>query len=184
MHIALFGGAFDPPHLGHQQVVTAMLEGKIADEVWYVPVKNHPFDKQMTAAEHRVAMLELLQQPKTRIERYELEHPGISFTYDTLETLSAQQPRDTFSFIIGSDNVLNFHKWGQFEKLLEYCFYVYPRAGFSFEPLYKNMVPLREMPTVEVSSTQVRESVRAGEPIAGSVAPEVEEYIEEHQLYR
>ena len=65
MKIALFGGGFDPPHLGHQFITQTLLERQIVEEVWYVPVKQHPFGKQVSADQHRVAMLKLIKPTDT-----------------------------------------------------------------------------------------------------------------------
>lgn len=200
MNISVFGGAFDPPHLGHQAVVENLLATELADEVWYLPVKNHHFGKKMAAAEHRLAMLKLVidQQPSThqvqstknhvpiiRIEDYELHQEGINYTYDTLVALSQQYPEYTFSFVIGSDNLAGYERWlDNRPKLLDFPFFVYPRAGYSFNPLYQNMTPLVDMPEVTVSSTEIREARKLGKSLAGLVTPEVEEYIKENKLYQ
>lgn len=186
MNISLFGGAFDPPHLGHTQVSRSLLEEKIADEVWYLPVKNHHFGKNMSDLSHRLKMLELIihNEPRIRIELYETKQEGINYTYQTMKGLCAQYPQHSFSFVIGSDNLAGYDRW--LEKhplLLDFPFYVYPRAGYLFEPMYPNMTPLKGFATVKVSSTEVREKVKKGESISKLVDPKVEQYIIEHGLY-
>lgn len=186
MNISLFGGAFDPPHLGHQAVVANLLATELADEVWYLPVKNHHFAKQMESVEHRLAMLKLIvgDDSNVKIEEYELHQEGINYTYDTLVALSAQYPEHRFSFVIGSDNLLNFHRWLENRPLLlDFPFFVYPREGSLFAPLYRNMTPLTEMKTVEISSTQIREKIKAGQPITELVTKAVADYIVQHGLY-
>jgi len=190
MKIILFGGAFDPPHLGHQQVSQAILDQDIADEVWYVPAKEHPFSKKMSQASHRVAMLELIiNDPRVKIELFELNKTGVSYSRDTLDYLSAKYPEHTFSWVIGSDNLPEFHKWvdskgDNYQDLLKhYRFYVYPRQNFPIEPLYNNMIPLDNVDEVEVSSTTVREKISRGENVQGLVDPAVAVYIDSNQLY-
>ncbi len=190
MKIVLFGGAFDPPHIGHQQITTALLEQGIADEVWYVPAKEHPFSKSMSPAEHRLAMLQLItDNPRVKIETYELEKKGVSYSRDTLDHLSQQYPEHSFSWIIGSDNLPDFHKWedsqgrGYQNLLANYQFYVYPRKNFPFEPLYDNMVPLQDMAEIEASSTEARQQVRTSQPIDHLVDKAVADYMQEHSLY-
>jgi nicotinate-nucleotide adenylyltransferase len=184
MQIALFGGAFDPPHKGHQQIITQVLEHHIVEEVWLVPVKNHPFGKGVSPATDRVAMLQPLLSKRVRIEKFELEEKGPSYTLYTLDTLSAQYPEHRFSWIIGSDNLPNFHKWFHYQEMLQkYTFYVYPRKGFPFTPLYPGMEALHNIPEIEVSSTEVREKVQDHEPVTGLVDPQVEQYIKDHNLY-
>src|SRR5258708_653718 len=129
MEIALFGGTFDPPHQGHQFITQQIIERSIADTVWFVPVQNHPFHKTMSSAEDRVKMLELMMANLTaaspelkkniRIERYELDHSAISYSFDTLTALSAKFPEHTFSWVIGSDNLEGFSKWHDYQELLK-----------------------------------------------------------------
>lgn len=187
MNIALFGGAFDPPHLGHSQVVSSLLKNKIADEVWYLPVKNHSFGKQMSPIQQRLEMLELVvkKQSQVRIELYETRQTGVNYTYATMLALSEEYPEHSFSFVIGSDNLAGFHLWlEKHPELLSLPFFVYPREGFAFQPLYKNMTALEGMETVTVSSTLIRERLEQGKPISGLVDPEVERYIDKHHLYQ
>lgn len=187
MKVALFGGAFDPPHCGHSQVVTSLLENQIVDQVWYLPVKNHHFGKAMLPVDHRVKMLELVvaSKPGVRIELHETQQEGINYTYRTMLALSEQYPEHSFAFVIGSDNLSGFHRWlEKHPRVLDFPFFVYPRAGYEFAPLYHNMTPLTGMKTVTVSSTLIRERLQQGLPISGLVEPEVERYIEKHHLYR
>jgi len=187
MQIALFGGAFDPPHIGHQFITKTLLEKKLVDEVWYVPVKQHPFGKNMLPDEVRLEMLQFIipqNEPRIRIETYELEKPGISYTYETFQFLEKKYPDTYFSWVIGSDNLGSFDKWLDVHpQLLEYPFLVYPRQGFTMGPLYPNMTPLMEVEEVAVSSTQVREQAARGESITDLVDPEVAQYINNHHLY-
>lgn len=189
MRIVLFGGAFDPPHLGHQQIAASLLQSNLADEVWFVPVKIHSFVKNMTSPEHRLAMLKLIQLPKTRIELYELDQTETNYTFNTLDGLAAKYSEHQFSWVIGSDNLAKFHLWGDktgrdFQELLAaYPFYVYPRHGFPFQPIYRGMTPLPNLPEVAVSSTQVRQFIATGRSLAGFVSPVVANYIQAQGLY-
>ena len=191
MNVILFGGAFDPPHRGHQQITHYLLAQKTADEVWYVPAKSHPFAKPMSLAAHRVKMVEMIvDDPRIKVEMYEQEKEGISYSHETLDYLAARYPKHTFSWIVGSDRLPDFHKWVDsksrtyLEMLKKYCFYVYPRKGSPFEPLYPNMVPLKEAKEWTFSSTEVREKASKGVSIDGLVDPKVAQYIQKHQLYR
>lgn len=186
MHICLFGGAFDPPHLGHVQISRAIISEKVADEVWFLPVKNHHFEKKMNDIKHRLKMLEMIvpQNAHMRIELYETKQQGINYTYQTMVALSKQYPVHQFSFVIGSDNLVGYDRWlVQHPQLLDFPFFVYPREGFPFEPMYSNMTALNGFKTVAISSTQVREKVAKGESISGLVDPQVEQYIKENKLY-
>jgi len=184
MHIALFGGAFDPPHIAHQQVARALLEKKLVDEVWFVPVNHHPFGKEIAPNEDRELMLELIVGQKMRVERYELEKSGKSYSFETLEFLSQKYPQHTFSWVIGSDNLKMFHEWKEYQKLLKkYEVFVYPREQFPFEPLYPGMIALREMSQVQMRSIDIRQLLSRGESVNGLVDEKVERYILKNRLY-
>ncbi|NCN82385.1 MAG: nicotinate (nicotinamide) nucleotide adenylyltransferase [Candidatus Pacebacteria bacterium] len=184
MNVTLFGGAFDPPHLGHQAIAIELVAQQLADEVWFLPVKMHAFEKDLSSEVHRLAMLELLQIPHTRVELAELEQTTTNYTYQTLTALAAKYPEHTFNFVIGSDNLKKFHLWDEYQKLItEFPFFVYPRAGYLLDPLYRNMKVIPKVQPVLVSSTQVRECVAAGKSISDLVHPFVERYIQNNNLY-
>lgn len=185
MRICLFGGAFDPPHIGHQQVARELISRSVCDEVWFVPVKQHPFGKKVEVNGHRVKMLELILQPQWKVDSFELERSMTSYSYQTLNTLHMLFPQHTFSWVIGSDNLEKFHLWQEYETLLkEFTVYVYPRSGFPFFPYYEGMEMLKDFPIVRASSTKVRSRLKRHQDISDLVDPKVEQYIEEHRLYK
>jgi nicotinate-nucleotide adenylyltransferase len=183
MHIALFGGAFDPPHLGHSTVSRSLLDAGLVDEVWYVPVYEHPWadrlHKKMTAYEDRLEMVRLTLQSGERVEEYK----AVSYTYDTLQYFSQHHPGHTFSWVMGSEYLAKFADFlAGHPKLLDFHFFIYPRAGFSMNFLYQNMTALAEMKEVELSSTKVRTALMQGESIKHMVHASVEEYIDQKKL--
>lgn len=200
MQITLFGAAFNPPHLGHQQIVVSLLKEKLTDAVWLVPVKEHPFGKRLAPAADRLAMTQLLansiqaelsevgengDEQAVRVDTFELDEPGISYSFRTLLALSGRYPDHQFSFVIGSDNLATFHKWDQYEPMLaQFPFFVYPRHGFPFNPLLAGMTPMLNMAEVRVSSTQIREKLKTNEMIDASVPTMIVEYIRDRNLYR
>jgi nicotinate-nucleotide adenylyltransferase len=131
----------------------------------------------------------ILKDPRIKIEMYEQNKDTVSFSHETLDALAAQYPQHTFSWLVGSDRLGDFHTWvdsrgNDYQDMLAaYRFYVYPRADFPFTPLYDNMVPLKQLPEWTYSSTDVRQKVKAGESIDGLVDPKVAEYIAKHRLY-
>jgi len=145
----------------------------------------------MSLAQHRVAMVQLMvDDPRVKVEMYEQEKEGVSYSHETLDYLSAKYPQHTFSWIVGSDRLPDFHRWVDSQErtyldmLKKYRFYVYPREGSSFKPLYQNMMPLKDAPEWMYSSTEVREKVKRGEEIDRLVNPKVAKYIQKHQLYQ
>lgn len=185
MKVALFGGAFDPPHLGHQRVAVELISQNIVDEVRFVPANEHAFGKRMASNQHRLAMCELIINGQVKVETFELDNTGVSYSYKTLKSLTVSEPEHEFFWVIGSDNLTSFHKWGYYQQLLdEFTVYVYPRKEYPLESLRQGMVPLEKMSEIEVSSTLVRERLAAGESISKLVDPQVEEYIEKYKLYQ
>lgn len=189
MKITLFGGAFDPPHLGHIKVVANFLELKLVDEVWLLPVKNHAFAKTMASAEDRLAMLKLIKQAyfqnlPVKISEHELEQVGLSITFQTLKDLSKRWPEHQFSFLMGSDNLASFDQWHFYRELLaQFTVYVYPRAGFKFSSLRPGMVALENLEEMRVSSTVVKEKLLAGKAVSELLPPEIVHYLAKHGLY-
>ncbi len=184
MHIAVFGGAFDPPHLGHLHVARVLLEHNHADEVWFMPVNDHPFAKKMSPGTERVALLKLMIEPRMKIELLELESPEMSYTLHSLRTLKKLHPQHSFSFVIGADNVANFTKWHHYAALLhEFTVWVYPRVGSSLEQVLPGMQILTAVQPVNVSSTQAREALQEGRSVAGLLSERVASYCRETKLY-
>jgi len=186
MKIAVFGGTFDPPHLGHFQIAQALLGQLMVDEVWFVPVWQHPLGKSVKHTAHRIEMLRLLIQdePAMKLELFEVEQGGMSYTYRTMKALQAAHPDDELVFVLGSDNLVSFNKWFEYQLLSEeFKILVYPRAGYAFEPLYPQMVPLHTVPMVATSSTEIRMLLEQGKEVDQLVHPRIGRYIKENAVY-
>lgn len=183
MNIALLGGAFNPPHLGHLMIAQQILDFTDTDEVWFLPNFGQSPPKPVASVEDRLAMTKLLHLPKTRVSTIEIDNNLDGETVHLLPFL----PKDhSFSFIIGSDQLPTFHLWLEWEKLLESMpFYVFPRYGYPNEPLYKNMKVISHELLIgsNISSSKVRERVGKGLPIDEFVPQQIAEYIKEHALY-
>ena len=185
MKIILFGGAFDPPHVGHMTVAQSLVTSQIADEVWYVPVFKHPWAEKLgkvflTDYDKRVEMLQMMLTKGTKVAHYR----DVSFTYSTLEYFSQKYPEHEFSWVMGSEYLSKFDLFlKDHPKLIEYQIYIYPRKGFPMEPLYPNMIPLENVEEIEISSGMIRDKVKVGEDIEGLINPEVKKFIEENKFY-
>lgn len=183
MRIALFGGSFDPPHLGHLTVANVVSRQKIADEVWFVPCANHPFAKYMSLAKNRLKMLKLLSDKHT-MYTYELKRATPSYSLETLEHAVQEFPQHSFVWLIGSDQVGVFHKWYRYKELLKkFTVLVYPRENHPVDALLPGMQAVKDCPIISVSSTEVRNAIHHHQPIEKFVTKEIAEYIEENQLY-
>ncbi len=163
--IGLFGGSFNPPHLGHRQVAQELLERGIVDEIWFLPCKNHAFGKilatdaqRLTALEKLILSLPKKTRTKSRVEAYEISQAEkLSISYQTLCHLQQENPAFIFKFIIGSDQVRDFPQWHFYQDLLkQFAVLVYPRKMDLTPPLLKNMFYLDQLPTIDISSTQIR----------------------------
>ena len=198
MKTGILGGTFDPVHLGHTGVAEAAAKELGLDRVLMMPVHIQPFkqDRRTASAEDRVAMLALAvaRCDKLEVSTYEIENEVVSYTYDTIRALSERHPEDEICFIMGSDSLMSIDTWYKGAELLGLCsFAVGLRPGDDRAAVEAKAALLRERYSAEitllqemmlpVSSTQIRELVERGEPIYGLVAPEVEVYIDEHDLY-
>jgi nicotinate-nucleotide adenylyltransferase len=183
MNIALLGGAFNPPHIGHILIAQQVLDFAGVDEVWFLPSFGQSPPKPVATAEDRLVMARMLVLPKTKISTIEIDNTLDGETIHLLPFL----PKDhNYTFVIGSDQLPTFHLWLDWEKLLNAMpFLVFPRYGYPNEPLYKNMKVLSHESLVgsNISSTKIRERVKAGLPVSAFVPPGVGEYIKSHGLY-
>ncbi|WP_342381665.1 nicotinate (nicotinamide) nucleotide adenylyltransferase [Myxococcus stipitatus] len=162
MQVALLGGSFNPPHVGHLMAAAYVHATQGVDEVWLMPSSQHPFGKQMESFEHRVAMCDAMCRETsgwlktTQVER----EPGLSGrTVDTLSLLVQRYPDVTWSLIIGSDILKDLPHWKDFHRIEEMArVIVLYRAGY---PAPNTVGP----PLAEVSSTAIRELfARGAEP--------------------
>ena len=209
MNIAIFGGAFDPPHLGHKFVADSLIKESIVDEVWFVPVFKHPwadrYDKRKLASyDVRVEMLKMTIDSEIGVNseagfntssdnvieissKQKVAHfKDVSFTYDTLVYFQEKFPEHTFSWVMGSEYLGRFDDFlAGHPKLLNFHFYVYPRAGYAFDQklLKENMTFLSGMQEIEVSSTDIKKKIKDKSDISKLVSLDVKEYIKENKLY-
>lgn len=184
MKIGIFGGTFDPPHNGHQLVASELLKQKIVDQIWFVPVYQHPWAdrlaKKFAPYKHRVAMLKFIIGKSQQIKHFKQK----SYTYDTLEFFRQKHPEHEFVWIMGSEYLPKFADFlSMHPRLTDYHFYIYPRVGYPRQPLYQNMTLLNKMPEIEVSSTQVRGLLEQKKRVDNLVDSKIEKYIKEHNIY-
>lgn len=193
MRVVILGGAFNPPHLGHQLIAEQILDFNQAEEVWLTPCYRHTFDKELIAYKHRVAMVKMIIDGKIKYCGLEIDNQLSGETIELMEFLRKEYPQHQFSFVIGSDNLENFKKWGQWERLLETTkFLVFPRPEFDYDlkkydldqPEYQlDLIRHPLLVTISLSSSNIRERIKKGLSISGLVPKKVEEYIKKHRLY-
>ena len=184
--IGILGGTFNPPHTGHLVIANEVLHALGLDKVWFMPNKVPPhksIDSSVSNSD-RLAMLHLAvdDNPDFRIETVELDRNGPSYTYDTIRILKDMYKDDEFYFIIGGDMVEYLPKWHAIDQLLELVKFVgVSRPSFKDQSEYD--ILYAATPQIDISSSMIRERVKAGESIRYLLPDPVREYIEEHKLY-
>ena len=208
--LGFLGGSFDPVHVGHLRAALEVAEALDLPEIRFVParVPPHKLEEPITPIEHRVAMLRLAVRgvPRFRVDLREVEREGPSYTVDTVRSYLSQGLRPTF--VMGLDSYLDLATWREYEALLAACDHaVMTRPGYAPQPIDRT-IPLAAarrfwydpaisgyrhesgttlrfvaVTPLEISSTQVREAVRAGRSPAFLVPRAVERYISRERLY-
>jgi len=179
--VAVFGGSFDPPHVAHVLAVTWVLAATEVERVLVVPTFRHPFAKPLAPYAHRLRMCELAFADLRRAEvsRIEEELGGESRTLFTLQELGRRMPGAALRLVVGTDLLAETHKWFEFDRVRALApLLVVGRAGFDRSDAPEGL----SMPNV--SSTEVRRRMRAGEPVDDLVPVAVARYAGEHGLYR
>jgi len=177
--IGVFGGSFNPPHVGHVLACSFALSAWNLERVLVVPSFNHPFGKPLVAFEHRVQMLELALRHlgnSVKVSQVEKDLGGVSYTVETLRELTRRQPGQQLRLIVGSDILGETAKWYKFEEIEQIApLLVIPRLGAEAATAGCYLP--------EVSSTDIRQQLR-DRTSAGVALPHlVREYIQQHQLY-
>lgn len=193
--IGIFGGSFDPVHNAHVALAHRALAELKLDELRWVPARQ-PWQKArpLTDAVHREAMLRLAlaDEPRFQLSRLELDRSGASYTADTVREMQRQQPGAQWFLIIGQDQYAGFHTWQGWEELLgcvtlavanrvsSGCSGAAPRVDPRVLRATKQTV---DLPTMDVSSTEIRARLALGRTITDLVPRAVARYIGQHNLY-
>ena len=189
MKLGIFGGSFDPVHLGHLLVAQAAIEELGLNRLFFIPAAQSPFkpENKPASAAVRLQLLRLALAGKTNceIDDQEIRRGGISYTVDTLLDYANRFPDAHLFYLIGADNVVKLPEWrvpAELARLAE--FVVIPRPGQADVPF---LAPfrgryLKGFP-LGVSSSQIRERVKAGFPVESLVPPAVAEAIRNNRLY-
>jgi nicotinate-nucleotide adenylyltransferase len=201
MRLGLLGGSFDPVHYGHLILAECCREQCHLDAVLFVPAAIPPHKQNLTLspAAARIEMLKLAIGGQETFSVYtgEIERGGVSYTVDTLQHLKDEQPDRELFFLMGADSLADLPNWRQPEKICSLAIPVVVRRAGSPEPndavLSRLMSPDRlalarqhrvEMPTIDLSASDIRRRVAAGRSIRYRTPRAVEKYIEAQGLYR
>jgi nicotinate-nucleotide adenylyltransferase len=185
--IGLFGGSFDPIHHGHLIVAQVALEALGLESLRFVPAREQPFKRgrHRSPPEHRAAMLSLAiaGNPAFAVERSELERPAPSYTVHTLEELGRRDAATQLVLLLGADAASELHAWHQAERIPQLArVVVFARPGASV-PTSRVISRVIEVPSIDVSATEIRRRVQRRRSIRYWVPDAVAEYITRHQLY-
>ncbi|MEU5157412.1 nicotinate-nucleotide adenylyltransferase [Glycomyces sp. NPDC021274] len=191
--VGVFGGTFDPPHLGHLVAASEAAFRCALDEVVFVPTGD-PWQKhhlKVTDAAVRLAMTRLAVEsdPLFRVSTCDIERAGATYAVDTVADVRREYDEEVeLYFVIGADSLENLHTWHRVEELSKAVrFIALNRPGHSrreVDTSFGVRVEFIDMPAVDLSSTECRQRVRDGQPIRYLVADPVEAYVREHGLYR
>jgi nicotinate-nucleotide adenylyltransferase len=199
--IILFGGTFDPVHIGHTEVAKAAMDNIGAEKVIFVPAKCSPLKKTgpVASEEDRCEMLRLAttKEGGFEVSRYELEKDEASYTLETIRHFKKKfgDEADIY-WLVGADSVSELGDWYKIEELIDECnLCVMYRAGFEKPEFtrYKKIWTERQLkklrnniietPLIDISSSEIRRRIKAGEDVSNIVCPAVRDYIFEHKLY-
>ena len=171
---ALLGGTFNPLHNGHLTIARSVLQQGLADEVWMLITPCNPWKKDQDLPDDRIRYNMVAEAVKNMehvfASDYEFNLPKPSYTANTLRHISTDHPDREFILTIGADNWVKFDNWRESEFILNnYHIIVYPRKGYDIKNTPEG-IHLLECPLVDISSTQIRQMIKNGEPI-GELVP-------------
>lgn len=200
MRVGIFGGSFNPIHQGHLLLAECCRESAQLDQVLFLPAAVSPLkqDRPLAAAKQRIEMIELAiggHQP-FELSTLEIDRGGISYTVDTLRTLTAQRPADEWFFLLGADSIRDLPRWREPAEICRLATLLVVRRGglppVDYDVLSSFVSVERrdyfrslevEMPLMEISSTDLRQRIAAGRSVRYRMPRAVEEYIRQQRLY-
>jgi len=190
--IGLYFGTFNPIHIGHLAIANHMAEYSDLDQIWMVVTPHNPFKKKSSLLDnnHRLEMVFRATESYPRLKPSDIEFklPQPNYTVNTLVYLQEKHAEYQFNLIMGEDNLKSFHKWKNYEMILEnHHIYVYPRISEGItEHQFENHPKIHKVnaPIMEISSTFIRNAIPEGKNIKPLLPKEVWEYIDEMNFYK
>ena len=192
MNIGLFFGSFNPIHIGHLIIANHLVEHSDMDQIWFVVTPHNPLKKKSTLLEdnHRLTMVNIAVEEYENLKssNVEFDLPQPNYTVNTLAVLNEKHSEHTFSLIMGEDNLKSFHKWKNYEVILENNqIYVYPRIiNGEVDSRFSNHKNIHKInaPIVEISSTLIRNSIKNNKNFQPLIPQNVWQYIDEMNFYK
>ncbi len=195
MKVGLYFGSFNPIHVGHLIIANHMANYAGFDQVWMVVSPQNPLKKKNSLLEdyHRLALVKIAIEDNPKLKACDIEFKLSipSYTAVTLAHLKEKYPSHEFSLLMGEDNIRTFHKWFNYEEIIEnHKLYVYPRVAN--EPVvdanslldHAHVELCSEVPVMKISSSFIRKTIKEGKDVKYLLTEPVYNYIDEMNFYR
>lgn len=185
----VYGGTFNPIHLGHVSLCRKILQDGLVDELWLLVSPQNPFKVNDTllsdSARLEMASAAVADEKGITASDYEFSLPRPSYMYNTLQSLSKAYPNREFILIIGADNWNSFHLWHRYEDILSrYHLIVYPRPGYDISGEMPDNITIADTPLLDISSTAIRTAINSPSYDGRGLHPKVWEIIRKNNYYR
>ncbi len=189
MNIALYFGSFNPIHVGHLIIANHVINETEVDQLWFVVSPHNPLKESASLLnEHQrlhLVRLAIGEMPKFQVSNIEFGMPRPSYTIDTLTFLEEKYPEHKFSVVLGGDSFQNITKWKNYKTLLKkYDLLVYQRPSFEIDQSLSDRIQVLEAPLLEISSTHIRNLIKAKKSFRFLVTESVLKEIEAGSYYR
>jgi nicotinate-nucleotide adenylyltransferase len=194
MKIGLYFGTFNPIHIGHMIIANHMAEHSDLEQIWMVVTPHNPLKEKNTLLDdyQRLHLVRLATEdyPKIKPSDIEFKLPQPNYTVNTLAHLIEKYPQHEFSLIMGEDNLKSFHKWKNYEYILQHHdIYIYPRVSESTDTetssaLNHPRIHKINAPIVEISSTFIRENIKNKNNVRPLMPHNVWEYLDHNNFYK
>jgi nicotinate-nucleotide adenylyltransferase len=192
MKIGLYFGTFNPIHVGHLIIANHLAEHTDLEQIWMVVTPHNPLKQKSTLLDdyQRLHLVRLATEeyPKIKPSDVEFKLPQPNYTVNTLAHLLEKYPQHEFSLIMGEDNLKSFHKWKNYEYIVQnHDIYIYPRVSEEAENLEFKDHPRIHMvnaPIVEISSTFIRDNIKNKKNIRPLLPHNVWEYVDHNNFYK
>lgn len=191
MKICLFGGTFDPPHIGHLIIAQTVCEAENFDKIIFIPAFQPPHKLDITPIINRFEMLQIAigGNPNFEISDIEIKRRGVSYSIDTIRAIKKEIDSDINNtyYLIGSDSLLDFHNWKDSKEILNECQVIVAiRPGFRPSDIPSwilHRIQFANIPRFEISSSNIRHRWIENKTIRYMVTLPVWDYISENKLY-
>lgn len=189
MITGLYFGSFNPVHIGHLAIANYMVEYSDLEQLWFIVSPQNPFKEKHSLLKdyHRLALVRLAVEDDDRFMASDIEFrlPSPSYTIDTLTYLEEKNPGREFQLIMGADGLRTFHKWKHADLIVKkYHRLIYPRSGTDLEEAARQPnATLVDAPLMEISSSLIRQAIKAGKDVRHLVPARAYAYMREMHFY-